>query len=242
MKPIQIRPLSALAGAAALTAVLGLTSMMQAGAGGATRIPMITTLQEEILSHLSIVYLPDGAGGTNKTIRMSGVNLQIVNGLGATNGLPTDPSSTDPALTRTNGLGNLIVGYDEVAGVRPSPFRTGSHNIVLGQRQSYTSFGGLLGGRGNTVAAPYGSIVGGEDNLVDAAFSAILGGLRNKAIDSCWNAVGGGADNVAQGQYSWVAGGQFNTAVGDHSAVGGGLGRRAVGPHDWVAGSLMEDE
>ena len=53
--------------------------------------PTLTPEQAEILSHLSIVYLDDGQGSTTKTIRISDVNVQIVNGLGVTNGFPPDP-------------------------------------------------------------------------------------------------------------------------------------------------------
>ena len=48
-----------------------------------------------------------------KTARSSGINVQVVNGLGATNGNPADPSSLDPLQTNVNGLGNLILGYNE---------------------------------------------------------------------------------------------------------------------------------
>src|SRR5205823_6585224 len=43
-------------------------------------------------------------------VRFTGVNVQIVNGLGATNGYPTNPFISDPALTQVNGAGNLILG------------------------------------------------------------------------------------------------------------------------------------
>ena len=48
-------------------------------------------LLRDILPHLSIENLDDGKGGTSRTIRFSEVNLQIVNGLGATNGNPGCP-------------------------------------------------------------------------------------------------------------------------------------------------------
>src|SRR5439155_451995 len=44
---------------------------------------------------------------------ITGTNLNIRNGLGATNGNPADPASLDPASTHVNGKGNLIVGYNE---------------------------------------------------------------------------------------------------------------------------------
>ena len=76
--------------------------------------------------------------------------------LGATNGYPSDPTSVDSGLVQTNGLGNLIIGYNELG----NPFgddRTGSHNVVFGQDNSYESFGGLVGSLNNTIAAPFAS-------------------------------------------------------------------------------------
>ncbi len=76
-------------------------------------VPGLTQEQQEILGYFSIVQLPDGQGNTLTTIRVSDVNVQIVNGLGATNGNPNDPANLDPTQIFSNGLGNLIVGYDE---------------------------------------------------------------------------------------------------------------------------------
>ena len=76
---------------------------------------------EALLASLSL----EDAG---RTLRVSGVNLQIVSGAGATDG-------------PVNGLGNLIVGYneDEAANscgpggcVNRPAVRTGSHNLVVG--------------------------------------------------------------------------------------------------------------
>jgi hypothetical protein len=59
-------------------------------------------------------------GGFNEVV-ISGANLRIVNGLGTTD--------------TVNGLGNLIVGYNELRNEPSSPdVRTGSHNIVGGSR------------------------------------------------------------------------------------------------------------
>ena len=68
--------------------------------------------------------------GTSMII--SGANLFIRNGLGITNSV--------------NGLGNLILGFNEprplnADGTNPN-VRTGSHNLVLGVRNNYRSYGG----------------------------------------------------------------------------------------------------
>jgi hypothetical protein len=66
----------------------------------------------EFLNHMEIVQLPDGLGGTVKTIRFHGVNVQIMNGSGMTGGM-------------VDGLGNLIVGYNELR--LAGNDRSGSH-------------------------------------------------------------------------------------------------------------------
>ena len=75
---------------------------------------------EEIFEHLSMVDLPvDDAGNTVRTLRVSGVNFQVVNGMGSTwgntaaeNNLLADVN--DLPRHRVNGAGNLIVGYQEL--------------------------------------------------------------------------------------------------------------------------------
>lgn len=219
-----------------------------AGVGGG-----LTADQEEILSHLSIVQLDDGQGGMNKTLRVSGVNLQIVNGLGATNGYPLDPGTSDPALTQVNGLGNLIVGYNEPF---ITPNRTGSHNLVGGFWNDYSAFGGLVTGLGNSVSGRCSAVTGGSANSASGAQSAVTGGQDNHASGS--NAsVTGGQDNIAGGTHtcisggkenwalvgSWatVSGGLQNQATGSFSSVSGGATRTASGDSDWRAGSQFED-
>ncbi|MCK5232418.1 MAG: hypothetical protein KAR13_19250, partial [Desulfobulbaceae bacterium] len=82
-------------------------------------------------------------------ITFSGVNLHIVNGTGTTDGT-------------VNSLGNLIVGYNETRGT--SDDRTGSHNIVVGEKQNYSSYGGLVAGWHNTISGAYSSVSGGNYN------------------------------------------------------------------------------
>ena len=74
----------------------------------------LTPEQAEILSHMHLVYPNDIRGGSAPTLVFSGLNVQIVNGLDATNGYPRDPNTLDPTLVQTNGAGNLILGYNEV--------------------------------------------------------------------------------------------------------------------------------
>lgn len=78
-----------------------------------------------------------------------GVNVHIRSG--------ADTTNEDGTLT---GLGNLIIGYNEV----PPGFggeRAGSHNLVVGPDHRYSSFGGLVAGHRNTISDPYPSVGGG---------------------------------------------------------------------------------
>ena len=60
-------------------------TMAQLGGGGTIRkVRGLTPEEAEILSYMSVVELSDGQGGVCKAIRISSVNLQIVNGLGST--------------------------------------------------------------------------------------------------------------------------------------------------------------
>jgi hypothetical protein len=206
----------------------------------------------EFLDHVEFVDLDDGFGNPLRTMRVSGVNLQIVSGAGATNGNAAFPASI--TQTSTNGLGNLIVGYNE-----PRPAgndRTGSHMIVTGSLNNYGQFGGIVSGRDHFSSAPYAAILGGESNTASDAFCLVAGGNANTASGPHAVVLGGGG-NVASGQFSTIAGGRVNTADGTHSSVSGGRGGLASGTYsvvsgglfrtapdlnDWVAGELFEDQ
>ena len=84
-------------------------------------------------------------------ISITGANLWIKSGSGATDGGGT-----------VNGLGNLIVGYNEARGAGDD--RTGSHNLIIGSQNNYASFGGLVAGYLNTVSGTYSSVSGGNGN------------------------------------------------------------------------------
>ncbi|MFT7463526.1 MAG: hypothetical protein ACI9EF_001870 [Pseudohongiellaceae bacterium] len=189
---------------------------------------------------MSIVMLDDGAGNlVNKTVRFTGVNLQVVNGLGATNGNTNNPMTIHPANTTVNGVGNLTVGYNEL-GNTLGDARIGSHNVVLGQTNSHSTFGGLLAGRNNTLSGVFASVSGGEKNNAKARLGSISGGKSN-TVKGSFTSISGGIFNTASGTVSSVSGGRGNTASGNQSSVSGGHNRTAVNLDDWVAGTLLED-
>ena len=204
---------------------------------------------------------------------ISECNVQIVNGLGATNGNPAGITELG-ASTEVNGLGNLIIGYNECRTDATDPIpaalsdndRSGSHNIVVGSRLNYSSFGGAVFGRTNEISNAYAtctggfenvaagvssSVPGGCTNLADAPFAAVLGGRSNLA-DASWSVVVGGGDalvepedgpgstpgNTADSVYAVVIGGNNNTALGPDSVVVGGDDNEATGPNSVVVGGL----
>jgi hypothetical protein len=148
-----------------------------------------------------------------ETIRFSNMNVQIVSGSGNTSGT-------------VNGRGNLIVGYNETRNDGADD-RTGSHNIVVGSRHNYASYGGLVAGRWNTVSGPYASVSGGTNNTASSQASSVSGGANNMSSSQS-SSVSGGRYNVASGDYSFVGGGGGDTAdygnkaFGHYSAILGG--------------------
>jgi hypothetical protein len=141
---------------------------------------------------------------------LSGANLHIVNGQGGTDTI--------------NGLGNLIVGYNEARG-DGTDNRTGSHNLVVGNWNNYSSFGGLVGGRYNEISGAYASVSGGDTNTASDYAASVSGGFGN----------------TASGELSSVSGGASNTASGPYASVSGGNGRSAWEEYDWWAGGLFQD-
>jgi hypothetical protein len=240
--------------------------------------------QEEILSYFSIVDLHDESTGEDyPTVRISFANLQVVNGEG----------TTDSA----NGLGNIIVGYNQATsllyrcslpveeryddedqyhqacidagGVFATMHRGGSHNLVTGEGNSYSSFGGLIAGVYNTVNNRYSSITGGYQSIASGPFSSVSGGFENWAIglgssvsggventasgsgssisggtlniaSEAYSSVSGGAVNTASGGYSSVSGGHSNTAIGNFSSISGGEGCIGSIDHSWGVGDTVD--
>jgi hypothetical protein len=188
--------------------------------------------QNELKSILyRVSYLSSGVDG-KPTIQFSGVNLQIVSGAG-----------TEQAPV--NGVGNLVVGYDE----SPSE-QTGSNNIVIGSsKQAYTSFGAILGGEHNLVEGPFSdafgshndavgddaSVSGGYENTSEEDASSISGGAYNQA-DGEWSSVSGGYENTTKDDASSISGGDGNEAVATQASVDGGYHNKAEGEYSSVAG------
>ncbi len=151
---------------------------------------------------------------------ITGTNLYIQNGLGYTGS--------------TNAKGNLIIGYNDIRG-NSKNIRTGSHNLILGDAQNYSSFGGFCTGCFNSLSGQYASISGGYSNMASGYCSSVSGGGYNTA-SGYGASVSGGYTNTASYQGSSVSGGESNTASGNSASISGGYTNFASGDHSCVSG------
>ena len=111
-------------------------------------------------------------GMVGPTVVLQGVNLQV----------RSTTSEGD-----TSGLGNLIVGWNDSPSTVPTPFRTGSNNLVVGDVNNFTSYGGFAAGLLSSVTAPYASVSGGSSNTASGYASSVSGGLGITAsADTSW--------------------------------------------------------
>lgn len=166
-----------------------------------------------------------GVTRTGQELVFDSLNVSVRNGLGKTD--------------TVNGLGNLTIGYNELRG-DTSDHRSGSHMMVAGSENSFTSFGGIVVGYRNSTTGRYASISGGERNLASDFGSSVSGGRANDATGSgAW--VGGGSGNRAQGSMSAITGGNSNEATGFVSTVGGGQSNEASGTFSSIAGGLFNE-
>jgi hypothetical protein len=165
-----------------------------------------------------------GTGVAGKpTVQFSGVNVQIVNGEGQTES--------------TNGAGNLVIGYDENPGGHK---QTGSHDLILGEEQEFTSVAGIVAGFENAISAPFASVSGGERNTASGEFASVSGGELNTASGE-WGSVSGGELNKATGEGASVSGGAKNTASAFDASVSGGKEAKAGGAFSWIGGGAQNE-
>lgn len=93
---------------------------------------------EAKLAHVSVA---------GNDITISGANLYVNSGSGATDG-------------PVNGLGNVIIGYNEPRGAGDD--RSGSHNLVVGSQDNYASYGGVVAGSQAGAGTPFSIDTRGE--------------------------------------------------------------------------------
>jgi hypothetical protein len=189
-----------------------------------------------------------------RTVRLTGVNLQVVNGTNNTE--------------LVNGAGNIIIGYDEpntelkiacslatdvngnsltaagpclaAGGSVVTRQKTGSHNLVMGSQNSYSSAGGIVAGQGNFITALYASNLGGNANVASGKAAVNVAGQGNHPTDVN-DAILGGANNTASSNNSTVAGGSSNKSSFVGSTVSGGFRNTASGAQSNVSGGIVNE-
>ncbi|MES9969073.1 MAG: hypothetical protein ABW092_03510 [Candidatus Thiodiazotropha sp.] len=152
-------------------------------------------------------YLSFHDEGECVTARLTGLNLQIVNGEDRTHS--------------ANCKGNLILGYNEPNGDLGVD-RSGSHNLVIGIRHNYTSFCGIINGDSNVVNGEYGAILNGSECYIQAGHVTMCGGFDHKGNGSRSTMLSG-FDNGGTGDRAVFIEGTNNRA--EHSQtifIGGG--------------------
>jgi hypothetical protein len=220
-----------LAGLAAQVRVLA-EQLKQANETAARQQKTIDELRarnEAVVSKLGCVLRFSGP----RDFVVDGCNVHIQNGAGRTD--------------TTNSYGNLIIGYNknEIA------TRTGSHNLIIGDLHEYTSWGGIVSGSTNTLAAPQttilssslssanfigGVVVGANTGITDGN-AVIIGGTRNYAsADAAFGAVIGGSENRATSAGAVAVGGAMNNASGGDSLACGGSENVASGAQSTLCG------
>jgi hypothetical protein len=175
----------------------------------------VDDLEAEVIAGLSD-YL--GVDRSTDSVIFEGANVFVRSGAGSTS-------------AAVNGLGNLVVGYDEDGG----DDKSGSHNLVIGPDHTYSSYGALISGEDHVASAPSVSVTGGLSNTAGADYASVAGGYGNEASGR-GAAVAGGSFNDATALYAAVSGGGANLASGDYSSVTGGVRNTASGYHGWIGG------
>jgi hypothetical protein len=179
------------------------------GSGTSVQLSSEAKEQEKLLSILPHINYEAEGVDKHPTIQFSGVNLQVINGSGSE--------------SISNGTGNLILGYDEKPGAQ-----TGSHNLLLGGTgNSYTSYGGIVGGFSDKISGGYASILGGTSNTASGFASTITGGTSNKTTTN-YATISGGCSNLAgSGTISISSFCTEITHVGYFPSILGGAGNQA---------------
>lgn len=162
-----------------------------------------------------------GVSRDGETLLLSGMNIQVVNGAGTTD--------------TSNGLGNLILGYNTPRAATTAADRAGSHYLVIGDEHHWTAFGGIIAGAHHTASGDGASVTGGFNNAVSGTQASVSGGTNNTASAS-YASVSGGVNGKASGGASSVTGGQGNTASGFSASVASGGLNTASGTGAAIAG------
>ncbi len=123
-------------------------------------------------------------GGVSPHVIFEGVNIHVHGGSGETDDDDGSDMMDDADESESSaGLGNLIIGYNE-RDSKDFQDRSGSHNLMIGPKHSYSGSGGLVVGRSNSVSGISASISRGRRNTASGKNSSVVGGEDNEAIEN----------------------------------------------------------
>ena len=175
-----------------------------------------------------------------------GVNVHVRDGSGVTKG-----EWLESGGNAQTGLGNLIIGYNELSRtilgeVPTAADRTGTHNLVIGREHRYRSYGNILqgwacimnadnsaglacdenlfnGGSTDLLGGNYAVSLGGHLNRISEYNGVIAGGYNNTIeVDGNGSVISGGQGNIVTGYSASITGGSNNSASGVNSSISGG--------------------
>lgn len=246
--------------AAAIAALLASVNALQATVAGlqsdlSSANATIASLQSDVaaIQGNSVLAL-DGLLTLNggDTALFTGVDVQVINGTGGTDGTPNGKGNIIVGYNQENAFGDLICSLGQYSdatncvsfgGVWARSHKSGSHNVVIGNQNNYSRTSGLVVGYSNSITGELSSVTGGRENIAGGFASSISGGRHNIA-SGIYSSVsgGGGSDvgggNIASGGYSSVSAGATNEASQDFSSVSGGHLNRASGAYSSVSGGM----
>jgi hypothetical protein len=136
---------------------------------------------------------------------------------------PGQPHGGDGGFFQGDGLGNLIVGYDEVntstvvyacsdgndadqascegvGEIWSYSHKSGSHYLVTGSANNYSQYGGIVAGDCNFATNSYSTVTGGIFNIASGGGTSVSGSMSS---------VSGGKAPSVSGQDDWQAGALF---------------------------------
>ncbi|MEM9515037.1 MAG: hypothetical protein AAGA42_09285 [Actinomycetota bacterium] len=161
-----------------------------------------------------------------RTVRFTGVNVQIVDGTG-------DTACGTNQTEACSGRGNVLIGYQE--DTSDPADRSGVHNLVVGENHEYTSHSGAAIGSSHSISGEGASVSGGFNNTASGRGASVSGGSGNTASGRD-SSVSGGRFNAAEDRTSSVSGGDQNSAVAPSASVSGGVNNTASGGSSSILG------
>ena len=174
------------------------------------------------------------AGDHGPVVLLSGANLQVVNGEGSTE--------------TVNGLGNVIIGYDEATtDTEVEDVKEASHSIIAGKGHRYEGYGGIITGEENYLQGNNSVILATTGSSSASDFTVILAGYGHEISALAGGAILGGANHHISSLSSGVIVSGNNHTLGapdssdgdgtaNHIFIGGGVSGVATADYATVLG------